>query len=145
MPNIYNARFNEYCSKLCCFSSIKNAILLREQGIDTAISFIDIRTPYAYEDYYEQARKLGVRFLHGRVSSVEENPVSNQLNVELENSFTGDILTLNTDMVVLSSALIPSAGIEDLKEQLGINRESSPKRNFFHPFFYRNFKRFVII
>jgi heterodisulfide reductase subunit A len=128
-----DSRFNEYCSKLCCFSSIKNAILLREQGIDAAISFIDIRTPYAYEDYYEQARKLGVRFLHGRVSNIEQ--ASNQLSVELENSFTGEIITLNTDLVVLSSALIPSAGTEDLKEMLGINRDPSPKTNFFNPLY----------
>jgi len=128
-----DARFNEYCSKLCCFSSIKNAILLREQGIDTAISFIDIRTPYAYEDYYEQARKLGVRFLHGRVSNIEQT--SNQLRVELENSFTGEILALDYDLVVLSSALIPSPGAEDLKELLGINNDPSPKTNFFNPLY----------
>ncbi|MFX1519163.1 MAG: hydrogenase iron-sulfur subunit [Promethearchaeota archaeon] len=130
-----DSRFNEYCSKLCCYSSIKNAILLREQGIDTAISFIDIRTPYAYEDYYEQARKLGVRFFHGRVSNIEETPMSRQLSVELENSFTGEILTLDTDLVVLSSALISSAGTEDLKEILGINKDPSPKSNFFNPLY----------
>jgi heterodisulfide reductase subunit A len=116
-------------------TSIKNAILLREQGIDAHISFIDIRTPYAYEDYYEQARKLGVRFLHGRVSNIEKNPVANQLNVELENSFTGELLTLDMDLVVLSSAIIPSAGTEDLKEMLGINKNSSPKSNFFNPLY----------
>ncbi len=132
-----DSRFNEYCSKLCCFTSIKNAILLKEQGIDTAISFIDIRTPYAYEDYYEQARKRGVRFLHGRVSNIDST--SKKLNVELENSFTGEILTLDTDLVVLSSALIPSSGSEALKEMLGINREPSPKSNFFHPL-YRKIK-----
>ncbi len=132
-----DSRFNEYCSKLCCYSSIKNAILLREQGIDAAISFIDIRTPYAYEDYYEQARKLGVQFLHGRVSNIEQ--AANHLSVELENSFTGEIITLDTDLVVLSSAMVVRAGTEDLKEQLGINRESSQKRNFFHPL-YRKIK-----
>ena len=128
-----DSRFNEYCSKLCCFSSIKNAILLREQGIDAAISFIDIRTPYAYENYYEQARKLGVQFLHGRVSNIEQ--AANHLSVELENSFIGEIITLDTDLVVLSSALIPSAGTEDLKEILGINKAPSPKSNFFNPLY----------
>jgi heterodisulfide reductase subunit A len=130
-----DSRFNEYCSKLCCFSAIKNAILLKEQGIDTAISFIDIRTPYAYEDYYEQARKLGVRFLHGVATSIEKDPIADQLKVELENSFTGELLTLDMDLVVLSSALVPSAGTEDLKEMLGISKEVSPKSNFFNPLY----------
>ena len=130
-----DSRFNEYCSKLCCFSAIKNAILLKEQGIDTFISFIDIRTPYAYEDYYEQARKLGVRFLHGAATGIEKDPIADQLKVELENSFTGELLTLDMDLVVLSSALVPSAGTEDLKEMLGISKEVSPKSNFFNPLY----------
>jgi len=52
------------CSRYCCPTSIKQAIQLREQGIDVSIFYRDIRTISAgAEEMYRKARGMGVLFI----------------------------------------------------------------------------------
>ena len=56
------------CSCVCCMQALKNAILIREKNkeIDVTICYMDIRAyGKGYEEYFERAKSLGVRFLRG--------------------------------------------------------------------------------
>jgi heterodisulfide reductase subunit A len=62
-----------YCSCVCCMQAIKNAILIKEKdsGTDVIICYMDIRSyGKGYEEYFERAKKLGVRFIRGMPSDV---------------------------------------------------------------------------
>ncbi len=113
-----------YCSKICCTYSIHHAIELIEDGIEPIICYMDIRTPYKYENLYREAREKGVTFIRGKLQSVEVGP-NNELIVPVENTLTNEIYELSPDLVVLSSALVPAAGSEKLAEMLGLNLKES--------------------
>ena len=54
-----------YCSRLCCSESVKNALQLKEKNpeMDIYVLFRDIRTYGFKEDYYREAADKGVRFI----------------------------------------------------------------------------------
>src|SRR5208337_1502418 len=54
-----------YCSRICCSESVKNALLLKEKNpkMDIYILFRDMRTYGFKEDYYREAAGKGVRFI----------------------------------------------------------------------------------
>jgi heterodisulfide reductase subunit A2 len=66
----------DYCSRICCNESVKNALRLKEKnpGMDIYILFRDMRTYGYYEDYYREAAEKEVRFIRyeqGRAPQVE--------------------------------------------------------------------------
>ena len=107
-------RLNSYCSSICCTYALKHALLLKEQGIDVTITYMDIRTPFIYEDYFSRARDEGVKFIKGRVSHVEKDPLDQKLHVYVSDIQTEEIMDLETDLIVLSAALVSSNGIKEL-------------------------------
>ncbi len=54
-----------YCSRICCSESVKNALLLKEKNpdMDIYILFRDIRTYGFKEDYYREAADKDVKFI----------------------------------------------------------------------------------
>ncbi|MFX0198743.1 MAG: hydrogenase iron-sulfur subunit [Candidatus Hodarchaeota archaeon] len=113
---------NPYCSKICCTTALKHAILIKERMPDSElyICYMDIR-PLGkdHEGYYTKARQEGVRFIRGKPSGIFKEPNGN-LIVEVEDTFLNRPLEIETDMVVLSSGLIPATDTADLAEILGI-------------------------
>lgn len=120
-----------YCSGVCCMAAIKNAVLIKEKYPDTAVTicYIDIRAyGKGYEEYYERAQRLGVRFLRGMPGEVIAADGAVQLQVE--DSETGEVELLEAGLVVLSVGMEPAAGTDELAERLGIVREEN---GFFQP------------
>ncbi|MFX1519164.1 MAG: 4Fe-4S binding protein [Promethearchaeota archaeon] len=113
-------RLNSYCSSICCTYALKHALLLREQGVDVTLTYMDIRTPFIYEDYFERARNESVKFVKGRVSHVEKDPLTNKIHVHVSDIQTDEFMDIETDLVVLSAALISSKGINQLAGLLGL-------------------------
>lgn len=113
---------NWYCSGICCMFALKHAILMKEKNPDTdiIISYMDIRTPGDYESYYNKARELGVTFLRGRPAEIAEDPQTKQVIAKIEDTVSGGTAEYPVDLVVLSSALVPSKGTEDLAKILKI-------------------------
>lgn len=126
MVNCANSRdeHNFYCSKICCTYSIHHAMELREKGIETAISYMDIRAPYKYENIYRQARENGVMFIRGKPQSVEIGP-NNEFLISIENTLTNELYELTPDLVVLSSALVPPKGNDKLAALAGLKTKPS--------------------
>ena len=85
-----------YCSCVCCMQAIKNAILIREKhaDIDVTICYMDIRSyGKGYEEYYERAKALGVKFLRGMPSDILAD--RDGMVVQVENSETSELLILH--------------------------------------------------
>lgn len=110
-----------YCSRVCCSQSIKNALRLKKEKPerDVYILFRDMRT-YGYkEDYYREAADNDVRFIRYEpqdkpvVAAVEENG-EKLLRVEVYDPILGQRLALDTDVVALAAAVIPEPGNQDL-------------------------------
>jgi len=100
-----------YCSKVCCTQSIQNAIRLKRlhPARDVYILHRDIRTYGKREALYREARELGIRFIR---YSAEEKPdvegLENGLRITVKDQELGIALQIESDMLVLASAIIPN-------------------------------------
>ena len=92
------------CSRYCCPTAIKQAIELRERGIDTTVFYRDIRTVSAgAEEMYRKARGMGVLFV--RIPPGENLEVVGNGRAEAVRCFDdllGRRLEVPTDLVILS-------------------------------------------
>ncbi|MFA5364723.1 MAG: hydrogenase iron-sulfur subunit [Candidatus Bathyarchaeia archaeon] len=129
---------NIYCSGFCCMYALKNAVLLKEKyrdDVDVYIFYIDMRTNFkGYEEFYIRARELGVNFIRGRVAQINEDPKTKNLLIRAEDMALGDPIELESELVVLSTAAVPSQGTDEVSRILSITRgadgffmESHPK------------------
>ncbi len=111
-----------YCSRICCSESIKNALLLKEKNpaMDVYILFRDIRTYGFKEDYYREAASKDVRFIR---YEPEDKPVVEPgksddgrpvLKVTATDYILGKKLELDADIVALAAAVIPSAATKEM-------------------------------
>ncbi len=110
-----------WCSCVCCMYAIKNAILIKEKdpSIDVTICYMDIRAyGKGYEEFFDRAEAMGVRFLRGLPGEVREGRGS--LDLPVEDTETGTMCMLHPDLVVLSVGLEPPADLDGLALRLGI-------------------------
>lgn len=111
-----------YCSGVCCAYSVKQAILLKKflPFLRVYIYYTDMRmTGRGFEDFYREAREKGVQFIHakpGGVTPLEDG----RFELIVEDLDTGLMLRNPVDLVVLSSAMVPSTGTGELASRLGI-------------------------
>ncbi|MDD1674098.1 MAG: CoB--CoM heterodisulfide reductase iron-sulfur subunit A family protein [Methanomicrobiales archaeon] len=115
-----------YCSCVCCMQAIKNAMLIKEKNpeTDVTICYMDIRSyGKGYEEYFERARNLGVRFLRGMPSDILAD--ESGMTLQVENSETSEVQVLHPDLVVLSVGIGPAEGSQRLAERFGIPLEES--------------------
>ena len=115
-----------YCSGVCCMYAMKNAMLIREKnpGIEVTIFYNDIRAyGKGYEEYFERAQSLGVRFVRGFPGEIFEE--SDHLAMIAENTETGEVEKFHPDIVVLSVGLEPANGTGEIGRMLGIPRDES--------------------
>ncbi|MFX1562354.1 MAG: hydrogenase iron-sulfur subunit [Promethearchaeota archaeon] len=116
-------RANIYCSGFCCMYTIKNALLLHEKYPDAEITiyYMDIRTNFKdYEEFYRRARHAGIRFQQGRPAQITEDPATQNLIIHAEDMSTGRPTQREYDMVILSTAAVPSRGTEELARVLNV-------------------------
>ncbi|MFQ6035950.1 MAG: FAD-dependent oxidoreductase, partial [Sedimentisphaerales bacterium] len=107
---------NLLCSRVCCTEAVKNAITIKRTNpkATVAVLYRDIRTYGFKEDYYNEARKLGVLFFRYNLDNkphICENSWE-QLEVRVQDLNSGLNLSFSPDVLVLSAAMIPSADNE---------------------------------
>ena len=99
-----------YCSRICCMYAIKQAMLLNGALplADITIYYMDIRTfGKGYEQFYQNAKAMGVSFVRGKVASITEDNDHNPI-VKFENTETGEIVEATHDLLVLSQGIVPA-------------------------------------
>ena len=112
-----------YCSRVCCSHSVKNALKLKEINpeMDITIIYRDMRTYGFKEDYYREASDKGVKFIRyepddkPQVEAIEEGgrPI---LRVTATDFILGKKLSLDTDLLALAAAVIPSATSDEISK-----------------------------
>jgi heterodisulfide reductase subunit A len=112
-----------YCARICCNQSIKNALKLKELNprMDIYILFRDIRTYGFAEDYYREASNNDVRFIRyepddkPQVEAVEADgrPV---LRVAVTDPILGQKLAIDADYLSLAAAVIPPAANREISQ-----------------------------
>ena len=126
---------NKYCTGVCCKFAVKNARIVKEMYPDTdvTICYIDIRTPgLNFEEMYQSAQEVGVRFIRGRPSEIVKDPITGELKVIVEDTLSMTPLQLDADMVVLSAAMVPPEGIGPLGSKLKVLRSKEGFLKEFH-------------
>ena len=113
-----------YCSRICCATAIKNAILIKQASPQTQV-YILYRDLQAYgkeyEEYYRRAQELGVRFIGYTLEKPPEvSRGDGGLKVKVYHAVLGRELTLPADLVVLSTPLIPPETNEELSKLLKV-------------------------
>ncbi len=99
---------NPNCSRICCQSTIKNAIQIKEQSPETDVYVLyrDIRTYGLMEQYYREARRLGViffRFDKDHPPLVEKGDKG--LTVRFKDHVLGREILASADIVALSTGM----------------------------------------
>jgi heterodisulfide reductase subunit A len=112
-----------YCSRVCCSHSVKNALKLKalNPAMDVTIAFRDMRTYGFNEDYYREASEKEVRFIRWTPedpptvepaeSEEDGRPV---LQVAVTDPILGEKLAFEADLLTLAAAVVPSAGAQEV-------------------------------
>jgi len=128
---------NVYCSNICCMYALKHAQMIKEMVLpDTEIyiCYIDMRTTgKGFEEYYTKTRELGINFIRGRPSEIVEQTDTKNLILKVEDPDIGRLLKIETDLVVLSCATIPSSGTRQLSQILRIKLDENGFYKEVHP------------
>jgi heterodisulfide reductase subunit A len=101
----------EYCSRICCMYAIKQAMLLSGALplADITIYYMDIRTfGKGYEQFYQNAKAMGIEFVKGKVARIGEDEAQNPVvRVELIDDGS-QVVERTHDLVVLSVGMLPA-------------------------------------
>jgi heterodisulfide reductase subunit A len=112
-----------YCSRICCSSAIKNAILVKEANPNANISILHngLRVyGVEYEELYRHARKMGIRFKKYSAENRPEVIKDDPLTVKFFHELLGKDLEYRADYVVLSTPLIQRPEAESLSKMLKV-------------------------
>jgi len=114
-----------YCSRVCCTQAIKNAIRLKKINpkMNVYVLYRDIRTYGFYEEYYQQARALGVVFIRydeDRKPVIERGEEDRQIIVRVRDHVLGTDLEIKAAKVILAPAMVPQEDASVLSQMLKI-------------------------
>ncbi len=116
-----------YCSSVCCSTSLKQAMYIREKYPDALIYIIyrDIRTPAQHELFYKKVQEEDNVFLtRGDVQAVADSG-NGQVLVDVDNTLLGRNIQIKCDMVVLATGMIPSTFVAEVDTD-GEQTEQAP-------------------
>ncbi|MFH1421563.1 MAG: CoB--CoM heterodisulfide reductase iron-sulfur subunit A family protein [Planctomycetota bacterium] len=112
-----------YCSRMCCATAIKNALIIKELNPDSEITIL-YREMQTYgddlEEQYREARKRGVVFAR---YSLESKPEVKSDSVEVFETTVGEKIKIAADIVVLSTPMISRSDSETVAKMLKVPRQ----------------------
>jgi heterodisulfide reductase subunit A len=100
---------NPICSRVCCMYSLKQAQLLLGAlpVADVTIYNIDIRAfGKGYDEFFEQTKAMGVRFIKGKIARITEKESGNLLLRYEDIDDNGTVREAEHDLVVLSVGIV---------------------------------------
>jgi heterodisulfide reductase subunit A len=122
--------YNNYCSAICCMSSLKFAHLVKERTGATVYNFyIDMRTTAkAYDEFYQKILEENVLMVRGRVAEVTDAArlpgEEGKLIVQAEDTLVGRQRRVPVDMVILAAGLEPRADAKETAHKFGLSCSS---------------------
>jgi len=120
-------RFHEYCCRVGCMVSLKQAILAREKlgrNADVYICFNDLRAfGKGYEEFYERARGLDINFIAGLPSDIR-SAADGSLYSDVYDRGINKLLEIHADLVVLANGLVPNSDFDKISELFRVSRSA---------------------
>ena len=116
---------NEYCSRVCCMYTAKQAHLLRDKVPDASITvlYMDVRAfGKGFEEFYERVQKEEIIYRRANPSEVFRK--NGKLVVRGEDTLLGEPFEMEADLVVLASGLVPRKEDDILRNMLGLENSS---------------------
>jgi heterodisulfide reductase subunit A len=114
---------NEYCSRVCCMYTAKQANVVMDQLPDARVTafYMDVRAfTKGGEEFYDRARARGVRYRRGNPSEVYRR--GDKLVVRAEDTLLRRTVEVEADLVVLAVGLEPAAAGVDVAGLLKLAR-----------------------
>ncbi|MEW6615872.1 MAG: CoB--CoM heterodisulfide reductase iron-sulfur subunit A family protein [Thermodesulfobacteriota bacterium] len=114
---------NEYCSRVCCMYTAKQAHLIHEKLPDAKLTvfYMDIRAfGKGYEEFYDRVREEGVRYIRGNVSEIIKK--GDRLLVMAEDTLLGEPVDIEADLVVLATGIVPRRDVKEVGNLLKISQ-----------------------
>jgi heterodisulfide reductase subunit A len=114
-----------YCSRICCMVAIKNSMLIKEMNpeADVYILYRDLQTyGKQNEQYHLSARDHGIKFVEYSVDKPPEvslNP-EGKLRVKVYHNLLGEEISIDSDLVILSTPLIQHQAGKELSRILKV-------------------------
>jgi heterodisulfide reductase subunit A len=113
-----------YCSRICCSESVKNALKLKEINpkMDIYILYRDMRTYGFSEDFYRKAADKDVRFIRyepqdkPEVQAGESEEGRPVLKITTPDYILGTKVEIDADIVSLAAAIIHPAGNKEISQ-----------------------------
>jgi len=99
----------KYCSSECCATTLRQvASISRDFGtVQCAVVYKDMRTPGQLEHFYLGVQESsGAMLTRGEIAKVE--PAGGKLVVSVKDSLLGEDVTLEADLVVLATGMVPN-------------------------------------
>ncbi|GBE18775.1 glutamate synthase subunit beta [archaeon BMS3Abin16] len=120
-------KVNEYCSRICCTESVKNAIHIKDRHPDAGVFYLfrDIRT-YGRDEYlYREALEKGVVFIQfeGDVPP-EVNVLKKGAKVVVSDVLSRESFEIPASHVVLATGFEPGADADKVLEVFKLNRSA---------------------
>ena len=115
-----------YCSAVCCRAAMKQALYVKELLPDTNVYLLykDIRSPGVYEEFYaEVQQKEGIFLTKGELVDVIGGS-NNGVKVALEDTLLGEDVTIEADMLVLATGMVPSTYVDEADQSGNTEVES---------------------
>ena len=109
-----------YCSRICCMTAVKNALLIKEADPRARVYVLyrDMLTlGTEYEDLYREARSQGVIFIQ---YDPESPPTVGEDQVVVYDDRLGQSLSIPCDLVVLSTPLVGQPDAANLAQMLKV-------------------------
>jgi heterodisulfide reductase subunit A len=114
-----------YCSRICCMTAMKNALLIKELYPDTSIYILyrDLQTYGThYEDWLRKVQHEGIKLV--KYNSKKPPQVvegeNGKITVSVQHALLDEQLTIHSDLLVLSTPLVPQEGTKELSQLLKV-------------------------
>ncbi len=116
---------NPYCSRVCCMVAAKQADLVQQKvpQANVTVLYMDVRAHgKGFEEYYDQVRETGVNYRRGNPADISRK--GDRVVVRVEDTFLGDFVDLEADLVVLAVGMVPRAETGELARLLKLSNSA---------------------
>jgi heterodisulfide reductase subunit A len=111
----------EYCSRICCMYTAKQAHLAHDKvaGAKITVFYVDVRAfGKGFEEFYDRVRDEGVTYRRGNPSEIYKR--GDKLIVRAEDTLLGRTVEVPADLVVLATGVQPRPDAGQVGEMLGL-------------------------
>jgi heterodisulfide reductase subunit A len=120
-------RFHEYCCRVGCMVTLKQAILAREkihENVRIYVCYIDVRAfGKGYDEFYRRARDMDIDFVAGLPSEIHATS-DGSLYFDVYDKGTNKLLQIRADLVVLGTGLVPNKNLADVSALFHASRSA---------------------